>query len=202
MKAMCRHLLGIFLLTAPFIVSAQIPEIGVACRIACADIPEALTSVERIAPAEEPGEPLVIEGTVRNKDGSPAEGIIIFAYQTNKDGIYPPEGRDPGTLRGWARTDANGAYRFDTIRPGPYPEDDIPAHVHMHIIEPGKVTYTIDDIIFSDDPLWPGRWGHTMRYGRGGDGLSDLTRDERGVWRIRNDIVLGENILGYDAPWR
>lgn len=202
MKDRYRPLLASFLLIGSCSVNAQIPEIGVVCRLACADVPEALTSHERIAPTDEPGEPLIIEGVVRDRDGSPAEGIIIFAYQTNKDGIYPPEGRDPGTLRGWVRTDSNGAYRFDTIRPGPYPDDDIPAHVHLHVIEPGKVTYTIDDIIFSDDPLWPGRWGHTMRYGRGGDGLSDPTRDESGVWHITNHIVLGENILGYDAPWR
>jgi protocatechuate 3,4-dioxygenase beta subunit len=155
----------------------------------------------RIAPAGEPGEPLVIEGTVRDSTGAPAEGIVVYSYQNNQGGLYPPDNRPPGVLRGWAKTDQSGNYRFDTIRPGPYPDDDIPAHVHLHIIEPDTVTYIVDDIIFTDDPLWPGRWALDMRSGRGGDGLGDPSRDAIGVWHIRNDLVLGENIVGYDAGW-
>lgn len=180
---------------------AQVPLIGSVCRAECTDAPERLGARSRIAPVGEPGEPLIVEGTVRDRDGAPAEGIVVYAYQTNQEGLYPPDNRPPGILRGWSRTDANGNYRFDTIRPGPYPDDDIPAHVHLHIIEPGKVTYIVDDIIFTDDPLWPGRWALDMRNGRGGDGLGDPTRDAAGVWHIRNDLVLGENIVGYDAAW-
>ena len=183
-------------------VAGQIPEIGQVCGSVCDDMPAQLSSRSRIAPPEEPGEPLIIEGVVRDRNGNPAEGVIVYAYQTNADGIYPPDARPPGILRAWARTGTDGSYRFDTIRPGAYPNDDVPAHVHLHIIEPGKVTYIVDDIIFSDDPLWPSRWGPDMRNGRGGEGLGEPTQDEEGVWHIRNDIILGENIAGYDAAWR
>ena len=84
---------------------------------------------------------------------------------------------------------------------------DIPEQLGMHsriapVEEPGRVTYTVDDIIFADDPLWPSRWGPDRRNGRGGDGLGDPSRDDAGVWHIKNDIVLGENIAGYDAAWK
>lgn len=183
-------------------VAAQIPEVGQICRSVCDDMPEQLSAQSRIAPLGELGEPLIIQGVVRDRSGMPVKGIVVYAYQTNRDGIYPPDSSPPGILRGWARTDVDGGYRFDTIRPGPYPDDDIPAHVHLHIIEPGKVTYIIDDIIFSDDPLWPSRWAPDMRNGRGGDGLGDPMKNEAGVWLIRNDIILGENIAGYDAAWK
>lgn len=41
-----------------------------------------------------------------------------------------------------------------------------------------------------------------MRNGRGADGLGDSMQDKAGVWHIRNDIILGENVAGYDAAWR
>jgi protocatechuate 3,4-dioxygenase beta subunit len=175
--------------------------IGERCGSECTDMPAQPGMQSRIAPLGEPGEPLVIVGTVRHPDGTPAAGIVVYAYQTNQAGIYPPDARPPGSFRGWAKTNATGQYRFETIRPGPYPDDDIPAPVHLHIIEPNRVTYTIDDIIFRDDPLWPGRWSQDMRNGRGGDSLSDPSRDAAGVWHIENDITLGENIAGYDAAW-
>ena len=183
-------------------ISGQIPEVGHVCGSVCDDIPGILDVESRIAPESEPGEPLVIDGVVRDRMGGPAQGIVVYAYHTNSNGIYPPDNRVPGVLRGWAKTDSEGRYRFRTIRPGPYPDDDIPAHVHLHVIEPGKVTYIVDDIIFTDDPLWPSRWAPDMRSGRGGDGLGDPVKDADGVWHIRNDIVLGDNIAGYDAEWR
>jgi protocatechuate 3,4-dioxygenase beta subunit len=99
-------------------------------------------------------------------------------------------------LRGWSRTDQRGEYSFRTIRPGAYPAGDIPEHVHMHVIEPGRATYYIDDLVFSDDSLLTARHRQVMR-GRGGDGSSAPRRDENGVWHVRRDIILGLNIPGY-----
>lgn len=153
----------------------------------------------RIAPASAPGEPLVIEGTVRTLDGAPASGVVVYAYQTDARGIYPPASTPHGALRGWARTGLDGRYRFETIRPGAYPGQSIPQHVHMHVIEPGRGTYYVDDIVFSDDPLLTAAHRRTMVRGRGGDGLCDPVR-EGGVWRVRRDITLGKNVPGYPAP--
>ncbi len=155
-----------------------------------------LASHADMAPAGEPGEPLRIEGTVYAAGGkSPAEGVVIYAYQTNAAGLYAggtPEteaSRRHGRLRGWVRTGADGRYSFGTIKPAPYPDDTIPAHVHFTILEPGKRPYWIDDIVFD------GEFGVTDAYRRsvtnkGGNGIIPATRDARGVWQVTRDIIL------------
>jgi protocatechuate 3,4-dioxygenase beta subunit len=156
------------------------------------DKPVKPASHARIAPAAETGAPLVIEGVVTAARGALVSGVIVYAYHTDQGGLYPPARNRHGRLRGWAITDAHGRYRFDTIRPGAYPERNVAEHVHMHVIEPGIGTYYIDNLEFEDDPL------NTRRRGaeRGGNGLMLPVRRD-GVWQARRDIVLGRNIPGY-----
>jgi protocatechuate 3,4-dioxygenase beta subunit len=161
-------------------------------------MPDSLTSEARIAPRGESGEPLRIEGVVADGEGRPVEGVIIYAYHTDSEGIYPAASTRHGRLRGWARTDEAGLYRFDTIRPGAYPGRTIPQHVHMHIIEPAYATYWIDSIHFSDDPLLTEERRRDLVNDRGGNGIVEPKRDEGGVWHVRRDIVLGLNVPGYD----
>jgi protocatechuate 3,4-dioxygenase beta subunit len=138
-------------------------------------------------------------------EGEPAAGVIVYAYQTDADGHYPPDpaamqaGVRHGRLRGWARTDATGGYQFDTIRPGGYPGTDIPQHVHMHVVEPGRCTYYIDDILFTDDPRLSAAQRARSDRGRGGSGIATPRRAADGVWNVRRDIRLGERIPGYPA---
>lgn len=167
--------------------------------------PREFGSSVRIAPSAEPGEPLVLEGVVRDSRGRPAPGILVYAYHTDATGVYPPDGRfrgrsafHHGRLRAWARTDAAGRYRFATIRPGGYPGTDEPEHIHLHVIEPGRCTYYIDDVQFEDDARLTAR--HRQRLeGRGGSGLTSPQKDGTGTWRVTRDIVLGQNIPGYPA---
>jgi protocatechuate 3,4-dioxygenase beta subunit len=112
--------------------------------------------------------------------------------------VYPKASTAHGKLRAWARTDRDGNYRFDTIRPGAYPAGTIPQHVHLHIIEPGRATYFIEDVTFDDDPLLTAKRRREMRSGRGGPGETHPTKDADGRWRVRRDIILGEKIPGYD----
>jgi protocatechuate 3,4-dioxygenase beta subunit len=165
-----------------------------------------LAAQARIAPVGEPGEPLVIRGTVFTAAGRPAAGVIVYAYQTDARGLYPPEpgasGRPSvrhGRLRGWARTDAAGEYRFDTIRPAGYPGTGIPQHVHMHVIEPARCTYYVDDLLFEDDPRLTAAQRANHDHGRGGRGIAVPTKGSDGIWSVRRDIRLGENIPGYPA---
>jgi protocatechuate 3,4-dioxygenase beta subunit len=161
------------------------------CEWVFDDQPGTLRSVARIAPENEPGVPMVIEGTVTTMRGAPARNVIVYAYHTDRTGIYPHAANRHGSLRGWAFTDAQGRYRFDTIRPGAYPSRNVPEHVHMHVIEPAG-TYFIQNLEFEDDPLNSIR----KREHRGGNGFVMPVRRE-GVWRARRDIVLGHNIPGY-----
>lgn len=148
----------------------------------------------RIAPPDEPGEPLVIEGLVRDRAGAAAPGIWVYAYHTDALGLYPAAATRHGRLRGWALSDAQGRYRFDTIRPRAYPSGGVPEHVHFHVIEPGRGTYWLDDLVFTDDPLLRAE----RRKGpfRGGDGLATPRRDAQGRWWVRRDIQLGLSVSG------
>jgi protocatechuate 3,4-dioxygenase beta subunit len=149
----------------------------------------------RVAPLGEPGERMRIEGTVFRTEGrTPAADVIVYAYHTDSGGLYSrglPEtewSRRHGLLRGWVRTGADGTYSFDTVKPGPYPGETMPAHVHLTVVESGRRPYWIDDIVFA------GEFGVTDAYrrerdNRGGDGIVALTRRD-GLLIARRDILL------------
>jgi len=167
-------------------------------------MPKKIASRSRIAPAGAPGEPLVLTGRVLGPDGKPRPQIIVYAYHTNAEGIYPPP--DPprstasnhhGQLRAWAKTDAKGRYVFETIRPGGYPSGREPQHIHMHVIEPGCATYFIDELLFSDDPRLTAELRERISRGFGGKAIVTPMRDAAGTWHVVRDIHLGENIPGY-----
>jgi len=101
-------------------------------------------------------------------------------------------------LRGWVRTDAQGRYRFDTVRPGAYPMRSDPQHVHLHVVEPARGTYYIDDLVFDDDPRLTAAQ-RERQGGRGGSGIAHPVRNADGVWQVRRDITLGAGIPAYPA---
>jgi len=144
----------------------------------------------------EPGEPMVISGIVYQTDGSsPAEGVVLYVYHTNAEGVYPKRGdekkwaRRHGYLRGWMKTDADGRYRFTSIRPATYPSRSEPAHVHITLKEPNRQEYWIDAFRFDDDPLVTEKFKND-RQNRGGSGIISLRIDDEGVWMGDREIVL------------
>lgn len=151
-----------------------------------------------IPPRDEPGEPLIISGTVYEEDKrTPVADITIYAYHTNAAGIYPKRTPDDGSeqwrhgyLRGWMRTGADGKYEFRTIKPGSYPGRPDPAHIHMTVAGAGYPEFWIDGLWFEGDE----RITPDMRRrlsGRGGfQPIIRLTRDREGVWRGVRDIRL------------
>lgn len=161
--------------------------------------PAKLASVARIAPATEPGEPLVVEGVVRRANGAAVPGVIVYAYHTDASGLYPssPGARHRhGRLRGFAVTDREGRYVFRTIRPASYPRSNNPQHVHMHVLEPRRCHYTIDDLVFTDDPTLTAEMQRSHARGRGGIGIATPRRVGQ-TWTVRRDIVLGAGIPDY-----
>src|SRR6267378_934533 len=81
-----------------------------------------------IVPAREPGEPLVVAGRVFAPDGQhPVAGVVVYAYNTDKDGYYSPDGKvGHPRLKGYMKTDVEGRFELYTIRPGHYPGMHIP----------------------------------------------------------------------------
>ena len=95
--------------------------------------PATLAATARIAPTSEPGAPLIVRGQLLKVDGSPAASAMVFAYQTDRGGLYDKPGNGPHSwrLRGWVKAGPDGKFTFETIRPGSYPNSNNPPHVHF-----------------------------------------------------------------------
>ena len=118
--------------------------------------PDNVNAVATLPPANEPGEPLTIRGTVYHADGTtPYAGFVLFLYQTDRTGLYNNTNRSwrEPRIRGWVKTDDSGRYEIQTIKPGSYPGSRNPAHIHAVIKLPGKRARWIDDFLFEDDPF-------------------------------------------------
>jgi len=161
-----------------------------------------ITSVVDIPAKEESGERLVIKGSVYKPDGvTAARDIILYIWHTDARGYYSPapgqrHGRRHGHLRGWLKTDADGFFQINTIRPAPYPGENIPAHLHILVKEPGKTLYYIDEVWFDDDPLVTPVLREKAGK-RGGDMIIHLAKDDKAVWRGALAINLGLRIPNY-----
>ena len=150
-----------------------------------------------IPPKDEPGEKLIISGTVYLPDGkTPAKDVIVYVYHTNNKGIYPKRGNEKGHgkyhgyLRGWMKTDVNGRYEFETIRPAPYhSHDGEPAHIHYTIEASNYPEYWLTGLWFSDDPRVNAYKDKIVRDG-GFSNITTLTKDENDVLRGERNILL------------
>ena len=68
--------------------------------------PPVLASVGRIAPESEPGTALVVHGRLFAADGrTPLAGAVVFAYHTDREGLYDRPGSKPHTWRNASDTD-------------------------------------------------------------------------------------------------
>lgn len=108
----------------------------------------------RIAPVDEPGLPLRIRGTLYRPDGTtPLAGALVFAYHTDRAGLYNNDNAAHSwRLQGAARTAADGTFEFETIRPASYPGTRIPQHVHVALAtDEGR--YHAGEWRFDDDPV-------------------------------------------------
>lgn len=199
-----KHWLAIGALCASSSYAAQAREPILAPCDRCELIYHAMPGqIQWLGVLKSAGAPLQVRGTVRDAAGRPTPNIVVYIHHTNAQGIYPGATRaEPhGTLRAWARTDALGRYGFDTIRPAAYPaapdQRREPAHIHMQILEPGRCSYYIDDLLFADDPLLtPARRSQALLHPRAGRGLQHAI-ENAGVWQIERDVVLGQNVAAY-----
>ena len=106
----------------------------------------------QLAGADEPGERILIEGTVFEPDcQTPIEGALIDVWQADAEGNYHSGANY--RLRAQIVTDASGNYRIETIRPGHYLNAGAfrPAHIHFTITRPGFAPLTTQ-LYFAGDP--------------------------------------------------
>ena len=153
----------------------------------------ALSWKRSIVSDKEPGEPLIVSGTIYAEDGkTPLTGATLFVYQTDATGNYsPPAGQDNRYTRihGQMLTNKEGKYEFRTIRPASYPGRKVPAHIHASLSAPGFPEYWIDEFLFAADPLI----SEAERRKAQGEGtpfysILKLTRGDDGILRGTRDI--------------
>jgi protocatechuate 3,4-dioxygenase beta subunit len=119
------------------------------------EAPSSAPSSGRVAPAGEPGEPLTVSGIVVGRGGAPVAGASLYIYQTDREGYYgvkpASDNRNP-RLKLFLRSDAEGRWSFDTIKPGSYPASRVPAHIHFEVAAAGHPP-KIFEIVFEGDPF-------------------------------------------------
>jgi protocatechuate 3,4-dioxygenase beta subunit len=113
------------------------------------------------------GERIVLMGRVLDGNGHPVPGTVIELVQANACGRYahmydqhdaPLDPNFSGVGR--AITDADGAYRFVTVKPGAYPWANgpntwRPQHIHFSLFGPAFATRLVTQMYFPGDPLFP-----------------------------------------------
>jgi len=141
---------------------------------------------ERVRPGDEDltkagpiGERIVVSGRVTDTDGRPLPDTLVEVWQANSAGRYrhrwdrwdaPLDPNFHGAGR--CLTDADGRYRFVTIKPGAYPWGNHhnawrPAHVHFSLFGRAFTQRLVTQMYFPGDPLF------------GLDPIFDSVRDER-----------------------
>ncbi len=176
------------------------------CELMYVGKPDKLSATDNSPAWTEGGQQLVLTGTVYHLDGrTPAKDIVIYYWHTNQHGVYPFRKdmdmrlKAHGYIRGWVKTDSNGHYRIQTIRPGSYPAESSPAHIHLAIKEPDLPNeYYTDEINFDDDPLLLPHIKKHPPENRGGSGIVRVLI-QKGLQIAEHDIVLGLNIPNYPA---
>ena len=173
------------------------------CELMYVGMPKNIKSIDTSSGWNEKGQKLLITGTVYKLGGKiPAPNVIIYYWQTDSNGYYSPkdemdeQAKRHGHIRGWVKSDENGKYSIYTIRPAPYPNDDMPAHIHISIKEPNiKDEYYIDEFVFDDDILLTGKKRKALE-NRGGSGVLRVLIDKDKLVAEHN-IILGLNIPNY-----
>jgi protocatechuate 3,4-dioxygenase beta subunit len=121
----------------------------------------------RAGKGEPIGERIIVAGRVLDEDGRAVAGTLVELWQANAAGRYLHDGDqhdaplDPNfTGKGHVVTDAQGAYRFLTVKAGAYPWRNSynawrPQHLHFSIFGPAIATRLVTQMYFPGDPLLP-----------------------------------------------
>lgn len=83
-----------------------------------------------------PGEVIELSGRITQLDGRPLDNVVVEIWQADSRGRY-----DAPDFSGWGRaaTDADGVYRFRTIRPGAV--DGRLAHINFLLLYSGLMRH-------------------------------------------------------------
>jgi protocatechuate 3,4-dioxygenase beta subunit len=115
---------------------------------------------------EPQGQRIIVHGRVLDSDGRAVPQTLLEVWQANAAGRYRhvvdnwPAPLDPHfTGLGRVLTDAEGRYRFTTIKPGAYPWGNHhnawrPAHIHFSLFGRAFTQRLVTQMYFPGDPLF------------------------------------------------
>ncbi len=148
------------------------------------------------------GERIIVSGRVLGDDGKPLAGQLVEIWQANSAGRYrhnvddheaPLDPNFSGAGR--CLTDADGTYRFVTIKPGAYPWPNHPNawrpnHIHFSLFGRAFTERLVTQMYFPGDPLFA--------Y----DPIFHSIRDERARERLISEFDLGLTISDWALGYR
>ena len=147
------------------------------------------------------GERIIVTGRVLDEDGRPQPNTLVEIWQANACGRYVhvvdqhPAPLDPNfTGAGRAVTDADGRYRFITIKPGAYPWGNHPNawrpnHIHFSLFGPSFLSRIVTQMYFPGDPLFA--------FDPIFNSVVDASARERMICRFDLDVTKPDWALGY-----
>ncbi len=147
------------------------------------------------------GERIIVAGRILDESGSPVQGALVEIWQANAAGRYThlsdehDAPLDPNFLgAGRTLTDADGSYRFTTIRPGAYPWRNHsnawrPAHIHFSVFGSAFVQRLVTQMYFPEDPL--------LRFDPIFESVRDPVARNRLVSRFSMGLTEPERALGF-----
>ena len=147
------------------------------------------------------GERIVVSGRILGSDGKPLRGQLVEIWQANAAGRYRHEVDDHDAPldpnfdgAGRCLTDADGWYRFTTVKPGAYPWKNHPNawrpnHIHFSLFGRAFTERLVTQMYFPGDPLFPF------------DPIYNSVRDERARQRLVSsfdlDLTMPDWALGF-----
>jgi protocatechuate 3,4-dioxygenase, beta subunit len=143
----------------------------------------------------------VVTGRVLDGDGRPLPHTLLEVWQANAGGRYAHEvDQHPAPLdpnfsgAGRCLTDADGGYRFVTVKPGAYPWRNHhnawrPAHIHFSLFGRAFTQRLVTQMYFPGDPLF----AHDPIF----NSVPDEAARQRMIARFDLDATVPEWALGY-----
>jgi protocatechuate 3,4-dioxygenase beta subunit len=148
------------------------------------------------------GERIIVHGRLLDSDRRPIRKSLVEVWQANAAGRYAHEVDDHAApldpnFSGLGRvvTDATGAFRFVTIKPGAYPWRNHPnawrpAHIHFSLFGRSLEQRLVTQMYFPGDPLLPF------------DPMYNSVPDVRGRERLIAQLDIGETVPEWALAYR
>lgn len=119
--------------------------------------PEEIKSVVKIVDESTKGQPFVIRGKVFEPDGkTAAANVLVHSYHRDHNGFEfgDDEKQYPAwQLQGWVKTDKDGKFEIQTIKPASDHMGREGAHIHFTVISKDYGKQWAPKVFLADDPI-------------------------------------------------